>query len=58
MADRLAPRAVCIGSVGVVALVDHAERLDGALAAVLRVGLVGVQAVDVEAGDVDVRDRR
>jgi hypothetical protein len=37
-----------------VALVDHAERLDGARAAVLGVGLVGVQAVDVEAGDVDV----
>ena len=38
----------------VVALVDHAERLDGARAAVLGVGLVAVQAVDVDAGDVDV----
>ena len=38
----------------VVALVDHAERLDRARAAVLGVRLVGVQAIDVEAGDVDV----
>ena len=38
----------------VVALVDHAERLDGARAAVLGVRLVAVQAVDVAAGDVDV----
>ena len=38
----------------VVALVDHAERLDGARAAVLGVRLVGVQPVDVHAGDVDV----
>jgi hypothetical protein len=37
-----------------VALVDHAERLDGAGGAVLRVGLVAVQPVDVDAGDVDV----
>ena len=39
----------------VVALVDHAERLDRPGGAVLRVGLVAVQPVDVDAGDVDVR---
>ena len=38
----------------VVALVDHAERLDGALAAILRIGLVLVQAVDVDAGHIGV----
>ena len=38
----------------IVALVDHAERLHRARAAVLGVRLVGMQAIDVEAGDVDV----
>ncbi len=39
----------------VVAAVDHAERLDGARAPVLGVGLVAVQPVDVDAGDVGLR---
>ena len=38
----------------VMALVNHAERLDRACAAVVRVGLVGQHAVDVHAGHVDV----
>ena len=39
---------------GVVALVDHPQRLHRARAAVLGVGLVGLKPVDVEPGDVDV----
>ena len=39
----------------VVRRVDHAERLDSAGRPVLRIGLVGVQPVDVHPGDVDVR---
>ena len=35
--------------------IDHAERLDRAGGPVLRIGLIGVQPVDVHAGDVDVR---
>ena len=37
-----------------MALIDHAERLDGARAAVLGVRLVRVQAIDVDVADVDV----
>ena len=39
---------------GEVGLVHHAERLDRACGAVLRRRLVGVQSVDVHAGDIDV----
>ena len=35
--------------------VDHAERLDGPLPPVLGIGLIGVESVDVDAGDVGVR---
>ena len=42
----------------VVALVDHSQALDGARRPVARRGLVGVQAVDVHPGDVDVRRSR
>ena len=38
-----------------MALVDHAERFDRARSPVLRVRLVRQHAVDVHAGDVDVR---
>ena len=38
-----------------MALVDEAERLDGALAPVFGIGLVLVQAIDVEARHVDAR---
>ena len=34
--------------------IDHPERLCGARPAIFRVGLVGMQAIDVEAGDIDV----
>ena len=37
-----------------MALVDEAQGLDGALAAILGIGLIGVQPVDVEGGHVHV----
>ena len=38
----------------VVALVNHAEGFDGTLATVLGIGLVDVEAVDIEPRDVDI----
>ena len=38
----------------VVTLVHHAQRFDGALATVLEIGLVEVEAIDIEPGDVNM----
>src|SRR5262249_13864464 len=43
------------GQRGVVALIHESQRLHRALPAVLGVGLIRVQPVDVETGHVDVR---
>ena len=40
---------------GVMTLVDHPKRLNGALAPILGVGLVDLEAIDVETGHVNVR---
>src|SRR5882757_4437131 len=42
----------------IVALVDHAERFDGTLTTVLGIGLVGLEAIDVESRDVNIRMAR
>ena len=52
--DRFTPARGQHRSAREVRLVDHAERLDGALGPVPRVELVVLHAIDVEAGDVDV----